>query len=250
MAYKGYQGTFYQQKFGYSPDIDAGDTDEEVWDGTGTYGGFLAAATSMTISSDDANDTAAGTGARTIEVTGLTVSGSDWIETKETVTLTGLTEVSLSNDYIRVYRLRVLTAGSGNVNAGAIYVGSGTVTAGVPANVYAQIRAGRGQTNMAVWTLPSQLSNGETVSGGSVRRWYASIGAVQSAFAVLNLQIRAFGGAWQTKRIIHVAEGGALDELITWGLNIAPKTDVRILAESNGVNNSTIAAGFDVEIWA
>lgn len=30
---------------------------------------------------------------------------------------------------------------------------------------------------------------------------------------------------------------------------LSPKTDVRVLVESNGVNNSSIAAGFDVEIW-
>lgn len=250
MSYHGYGGSYHQQKFGYIPDIDAADANEEVWDGTGAYGGYLSAATSMTISSGSTDDVATtGTGAWTVTVYGLTVSGSNWVETKETVSLNGQTGVALTNDYIRIYRAFVKTAGTGNVNAGAIYIGSGTITTGVPANVYGQIRAGKGQTNMAIWALPSVLENGVSVGGAAIRRWYGSIGAAQAAYAVLNLQVKASGGAWQTKRILHVAEGGSMSETITWGVNITPKTDVRILIESNGVNNSSIAAGFDVEIW-
>ncbi len=51
-----------QQKFGRIPDIDSTNANEDVWDGTGAYGGFLAAATVLKVSSGSTDDTATGPG--------------------------------------------------------------------------------------------------------------------------------------------------------------------------------------------
>jgi hypothetical protein len=70
--------------------------------------------------------------------------------------LNGQTEVLTTQSFLRVNRAFVITAGNGNTAAGDIYVGTGTVTAGVPATVYAVITLGENQTTMAVWTVPAK----------------------------------------------------------------------------------------------
>lgn len=120
--------------------------------GTNALYTYPSAATTMTVSSSDANDTSAGTGARTVVVSGL---DGNYAEISETVTLNGQTGVSTTNSFLRVFRLQVTSAGSGEENAGVIYVGTGTVTAGVPANTFGTIPAGENQSLMAIWTVPA-----------------------------------------------------------------------------------------------
>jgi hypothetical protein len=136
-------------KFGINPDNNG--TLETVWSHSTLYV-YPTAATVMKVSSTNAADTAAGTGARTILVSGL---DANYDEIEETVTLNGQTAVLTTKLFLRVFRSYVLTAGTGGTAAGDIYVGDGVVTAGVPATVYAVITIGDNQTNMAMWTVPA-----------------------------------------------------------------------------------------------
>lgn len=136
-------------KFGFNPDID--DSLETVWAEGGLYS-YLSTATVLKVSSSSANDTSAGTGARTVELFGL---DGDYNEISETVTLNGQTAVNTTQSFLRIYRMIVKTAGTGAQNAGVIYAGTGTVTTGVPANKYATIAIGDNQTLMALWTVPA-----------------------------------------------------------------------------------------------
>ena len=234
------------QKFGRIPDIDAGDTNEEVWDGEGAHT-LIAAAAAMTVSSSSTDDDGdpVGTGALTARVIGLNAS---WEEVVQDVTLNGQTAVSLPTSLIRVYRAYVLTAGTGGVNAGNIWVGTGALTAGVPAVKHAGILAGMGQTLMATYSVPTEVASGQTINSALITRWYATVGAVSAAFATVALQTRAFGGSWRTRRIAGIAEGSSIDEEMTWGIEVATKTDIRVRVITNGVNNSAIAGGFDVAL--
>jgi hypothetical protein len=237
------------KKFGRTPDIDAADANEEIWDATGAYTGFLAAATAMTISSSSAADTAAGTGARTVTVIGL---DTNWRQISQTVTLNGQTGVAIPTSLIRVFRAYVLTAGTGEVNAGDIWIGSGTITTGVPANKYAGILTGLGQTLMAVYSVPAQASE-----GGLITHWYADIGGATATYAAIALQIKEFGGAWQTKSIRFARDGHAIDERMTWidenenrqgGVAVGSKSDIRLRIITNGAANTQISGGFDLEL--
>lgn len=73
----------------------------------------------MSVSSTNANDTAAGTGARTVLITGLDENYND---VTESIILNGLTGVNTTKQFIRVFKVRVTTAGSGATAAGDIYV--------------------------------------------------------------------------------------------------------------------------------
>ena len=231
------------QKFGRIPDIDAAASGEDVWDGEGAYA-WPAAATTMNISSSDATDTAAGDGAQTARIFGL---DANYAETSVDMGMSGQSGVEISTDFLRVYRAYALTVGTDGVNAGDIWIGTGTITDGVPAVKYAGILAGLGQTLMSVYTVPVSLADGEAINGGKIIRWYGTVGAGQAAYATIALQTRELGGSWRTRRVSGIGEGGGVDETFSQGLDVPAKTDIRVRVLHNGVINSAICAGFDID---
>jgi hypothetical protein len=116
--------------FGYNPDVDT--SAETVWPGDGILP-FPSSAIQMKISSASANDTANGTGARTVYIGGLDANHN---EISEVVTMNGQTAVLTTQSFLHINQAYVLSAGSLNGAAGNIYIGDGVVTAGVPATVY------------------------------------------------------------------------------------------------------------------
>lgn len=137
------------QVFGYNADLDQ--TEESVWPDGGTIPHPLTASV-LKISSSSANDTAAGTGARTVHISGV---DDNFNEVGETVTLNGQTAVNTVNSYRYVNYFYVVTVGSGGHNDGNINVGTGTVTAGVPAVLYDIIAAGYNQRTTAHFCVPA-----------------------------------------------------------------------------------------------
>lgn len=117
----------------------------------GAAAGIPAAALATTISSGSTSDTSAGTGARTVQVTGLDANS---LVVTETATMNGRTGVTLANQYLRINDLTVLTAGSGTSNAGIIYVGTGSITTGVPAVIIAGIAVGDNNYLAARYSVP------------------------------------------------------------------------------------------------
>jgi hypothetical protein len=103
---------------GYNPSVST--TASTVWSGGATSYVQLTSGTALEVVSASANDTAAGTGARTVVVDGLDAS---YVPFSETVTLNGVTPVALTNtSAVAINRTYVATAGSGLVNAGKIDV--------------------------------------------------------------------------------------------------------------------------------
>lgn len=115
--------------YGFNGGIPA--TFETVWPESAVYTPTLAALSAPYCASSDANDTSAGTGARTISVAGINTSFAAF---SETVTMNGQTSVVLATaNILLINSMEVLTAGSGGLNAGIIQCGTGTNTAGDPA---------------------------------------------------------------------------------------------------------------------
>lgn len=139
-------GVYSINKFGLNVDIDAA-SEEDVWDGGGTWTAPTQART-HDITSTDTNDTSAGTGARTIRIHGL----KDWdtAEVSEDITMNGTSNVETVNSYVIIHRMQVLTKGASGPNVGTI-----TATAQTDSTVTAQIGASNGQTLMAIYGIPS-----------------------------------------------------------------------------------------------
>lgn len=141
------------------------------------------------VSSSSTNDAAAGTGARTVR---LHVLDENYNETTEDVTLNGQTKVETTGQYLRFQKAEVLTAGSGGVNAGIVYVydTSDTVTAGVPqtaAKIYGHMTVGDNRTNQAMVTVPL---------GKSYVLKKITLGQYDTAarYARFQLKVKEFGG--------------------------------------------------------
>jgi len=105
------------------------------------------------VASTDANDTSAGTGLRTLTLTGLDADG---VLQEETITLSGQTEVTSVNTYSAINGLRGLTGGSNAKNAGTIWCGNGTFTSGVPATKYFSANVGANHGATAYYTVPAK----------------------------------------------------------------------------------------------
>jgi hypothetical protein len=177
-------------KFGFIADL--GTTEKAVTIGSQENIPYLSAAATVGIASTDTNDTSAGTGARTVEVSGLDANFAD---ISETVTLNGQTKVDTTQEFLRVTRLKVLTAGSGDANAGVIHCGTGAFTLGVPAVKLIQIAIGDNQTLFASYTVPQGVTahlRALNLSGGR------STGATQ-AIVTVEIVARETGAVFQVK---------------------------------------------------
>lgn len=133
-----------EYKFGFAPGIVA--TAVPCSDLLGDQA-WQSAAAVVKVSSSSAQDAAGGSGALTCTLYGL--DGS-YEPLSETVTLTGQTNTTTTGLFLRVFRM--ICNGPAN-NAGVIYAGTGTVTAGAPATKYAAISVGANQTLMATYTI-------------------------------------------------------------------------------------------------
>lgn len=112
----------------------------------------------LDITSSSALDTVAGTGARTLILYGL---DHDYNPLVETINLAGQTKITTVNSFRRLFAAYVTIAGTGEVNAGDIYIvktgTGGTYAAGVPGTLTSaviKILVGDNLGFSGVWTTP------------------------------------------------------------------------------------------------
>ena len=224
-----------QFKFGYNPVV--GNSKETIWSQGGLYA-YPPSASVMTVSSSNTNDTSAGTGARTVEVFGL---DADYNEINEVVTLNGQTPVNTAKSYLRINRGIVRSAGSGGQNAGIIYAGTGTVTTGVPANIYLTIDGqGDNQTLMCLWTVPANYT-------AFLVKMSLSTGTSTNTPAILNaaLVARPYGEVFQAKERFTLTDG-VHDQLYVYPTPFAEKSDIEMRAfSSSGTVNFDVSSSLE-----
>ena len=223
-----------QYKFGFNADID--DSLETIWSEGGLYS-YLTSATVLKISSASTDDASAGTGARTITISGL---DGDYDEISETVTLNGQTAVNTTNSYLRVFRMVVDTAGSGGQNAGKIYAGTGTVTSGVPTNKYGVIDVGDNQTLMALWTVPKGYT-------AYLHQLDISLNTeVANKFGTAHFVARPEGGVFNVKDKFVLSQY-IVNQNFVYPLKYEEKTDLEVRAIASSSNaNLAVSAGLDI----
>lgn len=221
-------------KFGFNPDID--DSIETLWTEGGLYS-YLSSATVLKVSSSSTADDEGSTGAETVELFGL---DANYNEINEVITLDGQTSVDTTKEYLRINRMIVRSAGSGGTNAGVIYAGTGTVTAGVPANKYATVAAGDGQSLMALWTVPAGYSAYITQTDITVAT------TQNNKYATVHFVARPFGEVFQVKDKFVKAESSH-HQAYTFPLKFEEKTDLefRAVGDSAGADIA-IGAGMDI----
>ena len=211
--------------FGYNPDVDTARV--TVWPYTGIIP-LPAVALQMKVSSSSANDTANGTGARTVYVAGLDANHN---EIEEIVTLNGQTAVLTVQSFLHINQAYVATTGTTLSAEGDIYFGTGTVTAGVPATVYDLIKLDYNQRITGSYTVPAgftaYLSQGLFSAGQPG-------GSAQVSGRLMTV---GTDGVRRTIAITTVNNGVA-DYVFEYPVQIPEKTTLEATAQGSSNNNA------------
>lgn len=235
IAFGRYNGVSVTSKFGKNTDIDTANGEPVCDFGGATYTGFPSgSAEAIEVFSDNAADTSAGTGARTVRVVGL---DANFEVQAETVTLNGTTPVDTANTYLRAHTARVVTAGSGGTNAGNITFRHTTTTA----NQFLYMLAGRAQTNCACYTVPA----GKT---GIIKRVHASVRRATSAAIDAALYVRNENEVFRYRRPFTASQTSPWVDNIYSGVSLSEKTDLCLQVSSTSANNTEVTGGFDIII--
>jgi hypothetical protein len=182
--------------FGYNPDVDQA-AEETVWTAGGLYV-HASSPTIMKVSSTSASDTSNGVGARQIYLLGINSTGG---EVSETVTLNGQTAVNTIHTYTEIQYVLVTSVGSTAHNVGNISIGTGTVTGGVPAQIYGHILATENGSLMGHYTVPIGYTG--YLMAGSI-----SCGSTQAGKTITGrLKYRSPTGIISTSAIVSFSEG-------------------------------------------
>lgn len=235
IATGGYQGYSILNKFGRNSDIDTDTDPEDVWEGGGIYTGQpVGSAETVQVFSSDANDTSAGSGARTIRIIGLDANN---LEQQEDLTLNGTTAVTSTGTFNRVFRMVILTAGSGQQNAGIITTRHSTTTA----NIFGSIPIGRNQSQIAAYTVPANKTLYITHIDIKLTRSNGSSGS-----ASIFVAIREPGAIYRHAKAFEVStsQSYVYTPSLT-SFKVDSESDIKIGVASVSDSNSIVSAEFE-----
>ena len=219
-------GAITVNKFGSNPDV--GTTEETIWTNGGNITWPAAAFTAYIVSSDAA-DASAGTGARTVTVSGL---DADYKVKTASVTLNGTSAVAISGTWLRINRAFVTSSGTGGGAAGNITIQDVGATV-----VYANLSAGN-QTQMAVYTVPA----GHTLYLDQIT--FTAAVSTGSNSAVVKLDTRDFGSNTFRTRYIADLQSGELINSLQYPIALPEKTDIEARAVMSA-GTASISAFFE-----
>lgn len=212
--------TSHINKFGYNMAV--GSSYETITD-LGTNNLPTSAAVVSVVSASAADDEGS-TGAEKVEIQGLDANYNLQIEE---VTMNGTSAVTTTNTFIRVFRMRVTQAGTGEINAG-------NITASIGGSDVARILADKGQTLMAVYTVPKGKR-------AYLIKFQGSLSKNQEAN--FQLRVKVNGGAWNVKGL-----WGTFAESVNYEypvpLEFGEETDIQIRGKAGAT--SEMGAIFDL----
>lgn len=229
----------YYSAYGYNPDVDATSAPEDIWNGGGLYTGFPDEIETLDVFSSSANDTSAGTGARTVRLYGRGATGLTQVED---VILNGTSHVTTSRSWTRMFLARVITAGSGATNAGQITVQHTTTTA----NVFAVMPVGTSRTNISAFTVPLDRRS-------PFNKYRASMSNTGNPTATARCRVsvmtREYGSSvWEQRRSIWIQNtAGSVEVRLDAAFMLPPGTDIIMRVESGAsADNLSVTGSFEV----
>lgn len=213
---------------------------QDVWVGAAAAYPWMTTDTALEALSDNANDTAAGTGAQNISLSGLS---STYVVTAATnIPLNGITPVALGSHFrINSANTGAITpAAAGNTNIGTITIrdaGGGTVRAVIP--------PGERSAQQAVYTVPDgfflDLFSVEVAllrsAGGTARG------------ADFGLYFKFPNGAYGTPRQIQCTDTQPYALNAQTRIPVGARTDFMIRCVYSSVNNIVVGAAFEGHLY-
>ena len=212
------RGAYSVNKFGYNSSVPS-NAFQTVWDGSNLYTYISTAGTATVTSSDTSSDNGG-----TVKVFGL---DANYNLVDETLTIGGSAG---SVNFYRVFRAEMLTA---NTSPGNV----GTITVTVDSTSAAIISPDRGQTLMAIYTIPANHK-------GYLKQ--LDVGSQKDAEHEISLVIKnGTGNVWQTKEFLSI-RGGFNAKNFLLPLEIDEKHDIEVRAKSS--STSAVSAGFEMVV--
>lgn len=192
-----------------------------VWPRAAAYT-FPVSASTMTLSSSATGDIG-----QAVLIQGL---DSTYNEISEVLTLNGQTAVTSTQQFLRINEMTVLV----DSPTGSIYFGTGTVTAGVPANVYGFIAPTDNNMMAAIYTVPAGCTL--YIQGGSVNAALANT----NKLVTVRFAASILGVTYQKAPI--QTSGGYQYFPYTPPLAIPEKTDLWDTATTTDATTSSVVA--------
>lgn len=219
---------------GENNDVDTTTLPEDVIPWGGMYT-FATTFNILNVVSSDTADTAAGTGCRTILVTGL---DENYEVITEAFSLNGTTTVNGSTQFFRVNDAVCTSSGSGEVNAGDITISHGE-------NNLAQIPADLGANHAVIKTVPAN-------HWWLVDNLYCALQRKGSNTAVVEARIKPFATQTWQEAVSFGLDGAGSSHVNSSpppnrSFVVPPKTDVKITIRFVGSNDTPVhcnLAGF------
>ena len=207
--------------YGNNPNVQT--AEETIWYHGGIYT-YPSAATQMKVSSQDAGATSE------VMINGL---DANYMPINEIVTLTGQTAVTTTRSYLRIQNAYVLS----NAATNHIYIGTGTVTAGVPQTVYEMIHDGHNRTESARYTVPA----GRTfyITHGTI-----SHGSDSSAYVTARQVYRLFGLPFQNAAVVNL-NNKFIDFWFDFPIALPEKSDVEARGFCSKQQTNAVSASFE-----
>lgn len=191
---------------------------------------YLAANDTIDLVSSDDEDGGAGTdtGALTATVIGLVESGGDWIDQSETLALNGDTAVTTTKEFIRVFRVKIASAGSVGSNIGTITISdNGTST------TIMKMTPGHNSTQACLFTV-------KTGKKLLIRNWWATAAGAKPIN--VHLYIRPPGGVFVLEDRTALQDSEFNHNILLNGL--AAKTDLELRVQTAAGSAGVCMGGF------
>jgi len=214
-------------KFGFNDEVPT--TFEVIAVGSSNFTYPTTAAVASVVSTDT-NDDDGDTGARTVSVQGL---DGDYNEISETVTLNGTNAVTTTPTFLRIFRMRVETAGSSEA-------AEGTITASVGGNELARIDPDYdNQTLQAAYTVPAGKK------AYLYRIQATSTKDNKAAMVGLFTRSSDADSVFTVKQLVEVYRNNVVVDF-PFPIEIPEKTDIELRGKNLNTGNVSIGGTFDL----
>lgn len=210
--------------------VAVGTSFEEVWGGAIPYPFAPTGQEEVNIKSTNANDTSAGTGARFVNIFGLSQNHGD---VTELIAMNGTTDVLSVNAYQKINKVEVRNVGSNGSNLGLI-----TVTNTPTGNLLGRVEIGINNSEAAIYTIPNSTS-------ALIYDFYAS--SPSGTKYTVELISRPQGEAFLRKDLIHGLDDGSQHSGRMSPIVVPSRSDIVVRAKMAS-GTGIIYTGFNIII--
>lgn len=234
-SYSQHIDNYSTYKFGRNADVDA--AEDVISQGGNLFVPTAAGAT--TIVSAAAGDAAAGAGLATVEVTGV---DANWDLITETVALSGVTPVTLTNQFLRVFRMAAVTAGT---TGSAASVAAGIITVAIGGTTACQIPLGSTTSQHAAISIPrgyvGEITHIDAVAEGSP--------TLVTTLGIMTRDPSATLNTWVEQSNHYLVNGEQFQHDFQVPIVVPEMNDVKVRVFTVSAANALIRGGFDIHIY-